>query len=228
MSDNQYFQGSHNPANFVKSLRFDSRFYQKNPNYLEPCGIWVFCGSQGSGKTLSAVKCVKNLIKEYPKALLCSNLQINGIDKEIIPFIDYEQLETLTNGIEGVIFLIDEIHVLWNSLESKNIPISEMAVFCQMRKERRIIIGTSQVYSRIAKPIREQLRYVILCRNVAKYLQINQIIDPNSEGYTGEKDGELEGEVISKQWFFHSPADYQAYNTLSKISRIARKGVKIK
>lgn len=226
MADIQYFKGSHNPLNFIKSLRFDSRFYCKNPDYMEPCGIWVFCGSQGSGKTLSAVKTCKALSREYPEALICSNLQINGLDKEVIPFTDYEQLQTLSNGIKGIIFLIDEIHVLWNSLESKNIPISEMAIFSQMRKDRRIILGTSQVYSRIAKPIREQLRYVILCHNVCKYLQINQLIDPNAEGYTGEKDGELEGELISRQWFFHSPADYEAYDTLTKISRIARKGVK--
>lgn len=226
MADLQYFKGSHNPVNFFRSLHYDSVFYRKNPDYFEPCGIWVFCGSQGSGKTLSAVKAVKGLCAEYPEALLCSNLQINGLDKEIIPFEDYEQLQTLSNGIKGVIFLIDEIHVLWNSLESKNIPIAEMAIFSQMRKDRRVIMGTSQVYSRIAKPIREQLRYVVLCRNMFKYLQINQIIDPNAEGYTGEKDGELEGKLISRQWFFHSPADYQAYDTLTKIARISRKGVK--
>lgn len=226
MSDTQYFKGSHNPLNFFKSLHFDSKFYRSNPDYFNPCGIWVFCGSQGSGKTLSAVKAVKALCEEYPKAVLCSNLEIHGLDREIIPFEDYEQLQTLSNGIHGVIFLIDEIHVLWNSLESKNIPIAEMAIFSQMRKDRRVIMGTSQVYSRIAKPIREQLRYVVLCRNVAKYLQINRIIDPNAEGYTGEKDGELEGELISCQWFFHSPADYEAYDTLTKITRIARKGAK--
>lgn len=222
-SDNQYFRGSHNLVNFFRSMLFNLRFYRNNPDYLDPCGTWVFCGAQGSGKTLSAVKCVKQLLKEYPKALLCSNLNINGLDREIIPFTDYEQLMQLSNGIEGVIFLIDEIHVLWNSLESKNIPISEIAIFSQMRKDRRIVIGTSQVYSRIAKPIREQLRYVIMCRNIAKYIQYNQIVDPNVNGYTGEHDGELDGAIIGSSWFFHSPADYESYDTLNKIMRPARK-----
>lgn len=176
-----------------------------------------------SGKTLSAVKCLKELLKEYPRAIVCSNLQVHGIEQEIIPFTDYQQLQTLTNGIYGVIFLIDELHVLWNSLESKNIPISEMAVFCQMRKDRRIILGTSQVYSRIAKPIREQLKYVILCQNYLKYIQCNTVVDPNADGYSGEHDGNLEGEVIKRSWFFHSPSDYQSYDTLNKIERIARK-----
>lgn len=227
MSDKSYFSGSKNPVNFCKSLAFDFCFYRDNPYYFEPAGIWVFCGAQGSGKTLSAVKCLKKLLKEYPGATVCSNLDIKGLDVPIIPFTDYEQLEAVSNGIYGVIFLIDEIHVLWNSLESKNVPISEMAIFSQMRKDRRVIIGTSQVYSRIAKPIREQLKYVIKCRNIMKYLQINQVIDPNADGYTGENNGELEGELIQTSWFFHSPEDYKAYDTLNKIERFKRKkGVK--
>lgn len=153
-------------------------------------------------------------------------MQINGID-DVIPFTDYEQIKTLDNGTNGVIFFIDEIHVLWNSLESKSIPISEMAVFCQMRKARRVIIGTSQVYGRIAKPIREQLKYAILCKSYFKYLQVNTIVDPNGENSQGEKDGTLDGEVVYKSWFFHRPADYQAYNTYTKIEKLKRNGVKI-
>lgn len=225
MNENEknYFRGSKNPLNLIRSLRFDSAFYQANPNYFNPCGIWCFCGSQGSGKTLSAVKCLKRLVKEYPHAKVCTNLVIHDLPCEVIPFTDYEQLLTLTNGIEGIIFLIDEIHVLWNSLESKNIPIQEMAIFAQMRKDRRIILGTSQVYGRIAKPIREQLKYVIKCRNIFKYIQINDIIDPNADGYTGENDGRLEGEIVYRSVFFHTPADYQAYDTLNKIERIDRR-----
>ena len=181
MSDIDFFRGSHNPASFFQSLAFDFRFYQDNPFYFQPAGIWCFCGAQGSGKTLSAVKCCKALLREYPGAVLCSNMDIHGIDNPIIPFTDYEQIKTIKNGTYGVIFFIDELHVLWNSLESKKIPFEEMACFCQMRKDRRVILGTSQVYSRIAKPIREQLRYVIKCRNVLKYLQINQIIDHENQ-----------------------------------------------
>lgn len=225
MNDKDYFRGSHNPVGVFQSIHFDSQFYQAHPDYMHCDGIWIFCGAQGSGKTLSAVKCVKELHKTYPKALICSNLAINDIP-DVIPFTDYEQIKELSNGEQGIIFLIDEIHVLWNSLESKNIPITEMAVFCQMRKARRVIIGTSQVYGRIAKPIREQLKYAILCKSYFKYLQVNKIIDPNGENSQGEKDGELDGEHIYTSWFFHRPADYLAYNTYTKIERLERKGVK--
>lgn len=224
MNDQVYFQGSKNPSNIVSSLRYDLAFLRQNPDYFSPCGIWVFCGAQGSGKTLSAVKCLHALHKEYPKAIIVSNLSLSGLD--VVPFTDYSQIVNLSNGMQGIIFLIDEIHVLWNSLESKNIPVSEMAVFAQMRKDRRLIIGTSQVYGRIAKPIREQLKYVIKCRSYLKYIQVNDIIDPNPDGYTGEDDGHMEGKLLRREIFFHSPSDYQAYDTLSKIQRIERKGLK--
>lgn len=168
------------------------------------------------------MKCVKELHKQYPAALICSNVQLRDIP-DVIPFTDYEQIKTIKNEEKGVIYLIDELHVLWNSLESKNIPISEMAVFAQMRKERRVIIGTSQVFGRMAKPIREQIKYAIRCRSVLKYLQINQILDPNGEGAKGEKDGELDAELIRVEWFFHRPEDYQAYDTYTKIEKINRK-----
>lgn len=223
MSDKEFFRGSKNPIGLFQSLHFDSQFYQAHPDFFHPCGIWVFTGPQGSGKTLSAVKCVKALKKNYPAAVVCSNLFIDLPD--VIPFTDYEQIKTLSNGEKGIIFLIDEIHVLWNSLESKNIPISEMAVFSQMRKDRRVIIGTSQVYGRIAKPIREQLRYAIVCKSYLKYLQVNQVLDPNGEGCRGEDDGELDAERIYLSWFFHRPSDYVAYNTYTKINRLERKKV---
>lgn len=159
------------------------------------------------------------MLKDYPKALVCTNLEIKGIDCEIIPFTDYSQLTTLSNGINGVIFLLDEIHVIWNSLESKDIPISEMAVFCQMRKDRRVIIGTSQVYGRIAKPIREQLKYIIDCHCFFKLIQWNNILDPAD---FSDESGHVDAKVLGRNFWFHHPNDYKSYDTLFKINKLER------
>ena len=222
LSDKMFFEGSKNPLNIFRSAAFDIRFIRSNPQYFDPSGIWLYVGCQGSGKTLSACQTVQKLADLYPRAVVCSNLDIYGIAQDVIPFTDYSQIHTINNGIFGVIYLIDEIPVLWNSLESKNIPVSEMATFCQMRKERRVIIGTAQVYNRVAKPIREQLKYVIKCRSLLKYIQINQLIDPNADGYSGEHDGEMEGELLKTFVWFHHPNNYQSYDTLNKINRLER------
>lgn len=214
-----YLSGSLNPANAFKTIKHNILFARNNPDYFYPAGIWVFCGSQGSGKTLSAVQCLKKMCKEYPKAKVCTNLAVKGIENETIPFTDYEQLKTLDNGIEGIIFFLDELHILWNSLESKDIPVSEMACFCQMRKNRRVIIGTSQVYSRIAKPIREQLQYAIDCRNYFGLLQVNKILDPSE---SIEKNGNIEAKLIGTKVWFHHPDLYHSYDTLFKIEKAIR------
>lgn len=221
-----YLKGSLNPVNIFKTVRHNILFARNNPDYFYPAGIWVFCGPQGSGKTLSAVQCLQKMCKEYPKAIVCTNLDVNGIENKTIPFTDYEQLKTLDNGIEGIIFFLDELHILWNSLESKDIPISEMACFCQMRKNRRVIIGTSQVYSRIAKPIREQLQYAIDCKNIFGILQINKILDPSE---SIERNGNIEAKLVGTKFWFHTPELYHSYDTLFKIekaNRIETKGRK--
>ena len=162
------------------------------------------------------------MCEAYPKAIVVSNLDIKGIKNTIIPFESYEQIKTVTNGIYGVIFFIDEIYTLWNSLESKEIPISEMACFSQMRKDRRVIIGTAQVRSRIAKPIREQLQYIIDCDNYFGLLQVNTILEPTG---TESIDGQ-DCEIICKKYWFHSPKLYNSYDTLFKIEKVKRKEVK--
>lgn len=220
----EFLSGSLNPKNLFSTIKHNILFARNNPDYFYPAGIWVFCGPQGSGKTLSAVQCLQKMCKHYPKAKVCTNLDIKGIDNEIIPFTDYEQLSTLNNGIEGIIFFLDELHILWNSLESKDIPISEMACFCQMRKNRRVIIGTSQVYSRIAKPIREQLQYAIDCKNFFGVLQVNKLLDPSE---SIERNGNIEAKQVGIKIWFHKPELYSSYDTLFKIEKAKRekKGV---
>lgn len=215
----QFTKGSKNPLKILSTLKYKFLFACDNPNYFYPSGIWVFCGPQGSGKTLSAVKCLKSMLMDYPNAKVCSNIEIRGIEQDIIPFEDYSQLTDLSNGVNGIIFLLDEIHVLWNSLESKDIPISEMACFCQMRKDRRVIIGTSQVYGRIAKPIREQLQYVVDCHNLFNLIQYNTILDPTE---CIEKNGHLDAKCLGKSIFFHSPDLYESYDTLYKVKKAER------
>ena len=218
MGNFDFFKGSLNPRLLFSNLKYKLWFARNNPDYFYPSGIWVFTGPQGSGKTLSAVKCLCEIKKAYPLALVVSNIDLN-VPFDYLDFTDYSQLGSIDNDIQGVIFFLDELHVLWNSLESKDIPISEMASFCQMRKARRVIIGTSQVYGRIAKPIREQLQLVVLCKNYFDVLQHNAVCDPMD---TEEVNGKIHPVVKRNFWFFHSVGDYRNYDTLRKVERVKR------
>ena len=212
-------RGSHALWQPFRTLLYKFNSWRADPAFFEPEGIWIFCGPQGSGKTLSAVQACLEMKDRYPQALVCSNMPLNNVDFDVIPFECYEQLGELENGTHGVIFLLDEVHILWNSLESKNIPFSEMALFCQMRKARRVILGTSQVYSRIAKPIREQLKYIVDCHNYFGLIQSNDILDPQR---CVEINGNISPDVLFHQWWFHRPELYEQFDTLGKIERIDR------
>lgn len=216
----RFTSGSHNPIDGIDAALYKLKYIRENPTYFDPDGIWVFCGPQGSGKTLSAVQTARDIKYWYPKVRVISNIDFtfkDGTKPE--PFTSYDQIPNEDNGIEGIMFVLDEIHILWNSLESKQIPITEMSSLCQMRKTRRLIIGTSQVYSRIAKPIREQLKYVILCKSHIGVLQENIIGDP---AYSSEINGHIFPEVIAVRYFWHTPELYQSYETFDKVKRIER------
>lgn len=218
-----YNNGSLNPKRLFDTLKYKLLFARDNPDFFYPCGIWLYCGSQGDGKTLSLVNALINICKIYPKALICSNLELHlekfGITNKIVEYSDYEQIQTTKNGIEGVIFVIDEIQVVYNCMETRGVPISELACFCQNRKDRRLILGTSQRSNRVAKEIREQCSYLIECRNYFECVQHNQIISPD---FSDDKDGKIHGEIISTKFWFHSPDLYSAYDTYNKISKLKR------
>ena len=133
-----------------------------------------------------------------------------------IEYTGLDMLKNVNNREYGVIFLIDEIHLELNSLESKNVDIEVMVEISQQRKQRKHIVGTSQVFMRMAKPLREQIHDIIICKCLFGVIQLNKWI----KGETAEeKNGKLEAEVKGHYIWPHSPEYYQQYNTYTKMKR---------
>lgn len=216
---NNFLKGPVNPANVFDSMEYNREFRKIHPEYFDPEGLLVFTGPQGSGKTLSAVQYCKKILERYPAALFCSNVAIKGLEDRTIPYEGIRSLSRLQNGYGGVLYLIDEIHLEWNSLESKNISVEEMTEFAQQRKQRKHIVGTSQVFMRLAKPLREQIKQVVLCRSFMRYVQSNTLID-GTTAY--EEDGKLICQSSGSYVWFHSPALYDCYDTYAKMQRYGR------
>lgn len=210
--------GSLNPKNLIDLAKFKFKFKRDNPDYFYPEGLLVFCGTQGSGKTLSAVQYVKKLCIEYPRAILCTNTKIVGLPAHttVVPYEGIESLTKWENGTFGVIYFIDEIHLEFNSLESKNVPIEVMIEVSQQRKQRKHIIGTSQVYMRMAKPFREQIRNVVICKKLLGCIQFNRLVNGET---AHEVNGELKFDTTKFLFWFHSPKLYGSYDTYAKMKR---------
>lgn len=209
--------GSLDVSLLVDTIKYKRDFRKQHPDFFDPSGILVFCGPQGAGKTLSAVQYVRKLAEKYPKMILVTNVEIKGLSIAVYPYTGIADFSKYSNGFEGVVFLIDEIHIEFNSLESKNIDPSVMTEIAQQRKQRKHIVGTSQVFGRIAKPFREQFKYVVLCRCLWGVLQYNTLID--GERAMVDDDGHLEAETVKRYFWWHKPELYDSYNTYAKIIR---------
>lgn len=244
MDNVKAFKGSKNPLHIFDVLNYRNEFRRIHPEYFDPDGILVFCGAQGQGKTISAVSYVLNLIRQYPRVVVCSNVSLQDQDDFIfvtcndlehglvqqwlgeretgkrvvifIPYDSYKRLQEVRNGYGGVIFLIDEMHLEFNSLESKDMDSSIFYTVSQQRKQRIHIVGTSQVFSRLAKPFREQFKYAVLCRCLFHVFQINKVVDALN---ATEKDGHVSAPSVRSFFWFHTSKLYESYDTLQLIKR---------
>lgn len=193
----------------------------KDKELFRASGLTVYCGWQGSGKTLSAVKHVHNLMVSYPKSILVTNLKINAtnLPNKIITFQNHDELHNLlvnvNNDKYGVIYLIDEIHTYFNALESKDIPPYIFTEISQQRKQRKAIIGTSQLFLRMAKPFREQANYLIMCNTHFNLLTTQKVY--NAHLLTTDHTGALIGHPIKRGFFFHSENLRNMYDTYQKV-----------
>lgn len=137
----------------------------------------------------------------------------------VVPYEGIESLTRYENGHFGVIYFIDEIHLEFNSLESKNIPIEVMTEISQQRKQRKHIVGTSQVYMRMAKPLREQIKNVVICKKILNCIQLNRLVDGEN---AREVDGQLKFDTSKISLWFHSPELYNSYDTYAKMKRYSK------
>lgn len=181
-------------------------------------GMWIFSGQQGSGKTLLMMHCLKDIIEQYPDVVVVSNINIYGVPA--IPYRGVEDFEKYNNGSKGIIFVIDEIHILFNSLESKGMPLTTMQVWAQNRKNRRLILGTSQRFNRVAKGVREQTTWNYECSRPI----LNRIFSycvKDGANYDDKGNYVLnDGEDMPKRHFYIPKVSVmRMYNTLEVVSR---------
>lgn len=206
--------------NALDNFLFQRRERREHPDRLPTDGIICFCGMQGTGKTLSAVNYVYNVAKAFPNALICTNAGLNFPDlaNEIIPYTGIDQMLELDNGEYGIIFFLDEMHIEFNSLESKGMDSNIFQLVSQQRKARKHIVGTSQVFGRLAKPFREQFKYAVLCDNFHSLVFRQEVY--SAMNISSNEDITVKLRPIAVKFYFPSSEDFQRYDTTQIIERI--------
>ena len=132
-----------------------------NGKVFKPYGLTVFCGRQGGGKTISMVEYLDNMHKLYPDAKIITNFNYVRQD---MPFTSWRQFTEVRNGLDGVIFAIDELQNEYNSNNWKDFPEELLSVVTMQRKQRIKIVATTQVFTRVVKQLREQCYEVVECK----------------------------------------------------------------
>jgi ATP-dependent Clp protease ATP-binding subunit ClpX len=150
--------------NFMRWVYIDMAQEKSGSKTFDQHGFTVYCGRQGSGKTTSMVDYLNRMKKRYPEVIIVTNFKYKYANKIMKDWRDFFEIR---NGEKGVIFAIDEIHSELSTKKNNDFPESLLSEISQQRKQRVKIVATAQVYSRVAKQIREQAFTVIQCTTFA-------------------------------------------------------------
>jgi hypothetical protein len=192
--------------------------YNKKEDYFEECGIHIFCGEQGSGKTMAMVERILRLQKAYPKSKTITNF---GLLSETDSLDYWQMLIDYTNEHYGVIVGIDEIQN-WFMSGKNQLPEGMLEVVTQNRKNRRILLCTAQVFTRVSKAIREQVTLVYEPHTFLGCFTIVLVYKPQFDS---------EGNVKKRKWrnmycFTHTDELRNAYDTYKAIHILGQEGFK--
>lgn len=191
--------------------------FERDPDFFRYQGCIIFEGRQGAGKTIGMVEFTRRMQQEYPEALCTTNLGYENEDKELQ---DWRFLMNYKNGIKGVIVCIDELQNWFSSNDSKNFPPDMLEIITQNRKNRRIILGTSQNFYLLAKAIRSQATEVRRCTTLLGALTIVRRFEPilDSEGNV------IEFKKRGMYFFVHDKELRESYDTYKVIKRLSKVG----
>ena len=220
-------QVSHAPAKrpgVLRRLMWDAPrriiedWLTRDPDFFGYQGLHIFCGEQGSGKTMALVEFLTRIQHEYPRCKVITNLAYAHEDDELT---DWRQLLTYSNGQAGVVVGIDELQN-WFSSGVNTLPAGMLEVVTQNRKNRRIILGTSQVFTRLAKGLREQATLVYMPITLAGAVTLVRIKKPILDAEGNVKEYKHRGSYF----FVHTKELREAYDTYKVIHTLAKDGFK--
>ncbi|MEG2908935.1 MAG: hypothetical protein RR945_06950 [Erysipelotrichaceae bacterium] len=193
---------------------------------FKPFGLRMYCGRQGSGKTIGIVEQLNSWHIKYPNAKIVTNFDYDYADFKMTSLND---LLTIRNGTEGVIFAIDELQNEFSSNLSKKFPETLLSVVTMQRKQRIVILASSQVFTRVAKPLREQCYEVVDCRTFSNRwtrCKCYDAIDYNSIVDKKDPDAKFK---LHKKWkhsFVQTDKLRSSYDTWAIVERLSRSGFK--
>lgn len=202
-------------VNVPKMIVYD--YLHREDDYFAEQGCVMFCGKQGRGKTVSIVKFLEDLRCRFPKCKIIDNMDYAKHDAVLdhwLKLIDYK------NGKQGVVAVIDETQNWFGSNQAKRFPPQMLSVITQNRKNRRLILGTSQSFHLLAKTLRSQVTEVRDCVTLLNCITFVFCREPFLD---------YEGNVVKMKfkrmyWFVHTISMREDYDTYKTVEALAKAG----
>lgn len=195
-------------------------FFEGGYKIFREFGVTMFCGRQGDGKTVAMVEYLERMRKRYPNVKIYTNF---AYVHETAPMEGWRQLLEVRNGTDGVIFAIDEIQNEYSSAAWKDVPDALLSEITQQRKQRIKIVTTSQVFARVAKPIREQVYDVVECRTLLNRWTFCRTFDGWEYSAVCEQpDKKLKLSRKSRRSFVQHDKFRSLFDTYKKVERMQR------
>jgi ATP-dependent Clp protease ATP-binding subunit ClpX len=193
---------------------------------FRPFGLYMFCGKQGAGKTMGLVQTLETYRKQYPKAKIYSNMAYRY---ETAPLTSLNDLlnKSLYNGENGTIFVIDEIQNEFSCAASKDFPETLLTLITMQRKQKIVILATSQVFTRVAKPLREQCFYVIDCFTFfGRYSRLKWFVAEDYNQYAESTDPKKKRKMRKRKTdhFVQTDRIRSLYDSYAIVERMSREG----
>lgn len=202
---------------FPKQFVLDK--FNSDPDEFKEYGVHIIAGKQGSGKSITLTYLLLRYQQMYPKLKVATNYYYSNEDKHIEHWKD---IINYNNDKYGVIVVLDEIQNWFNSLQSKDFPPEMLTEITQQRKQRKVIFGTSQVFSRVAKPIREQTYMLYEPTTIFGCITIVRKYD-----ITTNVDGQADTRKYRGCFFFvQNERIRNSFDTYRKVENLSKEGFK--
>ena len=195
-------------------------------DYFKLYGLRLYCGRQGAGKTIGLVYDLERYRKRYPRAKIYTNFGYKHQTAQLTSLNDLLN-PSLKNGTDGVIFAIDEIQNEFSCANSKDFPETLLSQVTQQRKQRVCILATSQVFTRVAKPLREQCFIVVVCQTLfSRYTRLKYYDADAYIEYADNPSRDKRRKLRKKDYqsFVQTDSLRDLYNSYLLIERLSRVG----
>lgn len=228
LSGRRLKRGQHNPPEkmglfyqlFIAAPRaYVKDMFDTDPDFFKYQGLIIYTGAQGHGKTISMVRDIMQMQHEYPLAKCITNLSYKHENEALT---DWHQLIDYKNDIYGVIVGMDEIQNWFSSKQSKDFPPEMFEVVTQNRKNRRVILATTQNFYQAAKDIRAQCSEVRKCLTFFGVFTIVHAVRPILDSNGDVK----EWKHVRFYSFVHTEEIRKSYDTYKVIESLAKSGFK--